>query len=213
MSNEILEVKSVEDKKRKTYAILMETNGDEYESWYYFIRYEGNENSLEHLKNELDRVGDWYIIDGYSTFDLELDRRVSEQTAKEMIEVDLNHTFFHRKFDGKLDKITFGFKDRHKNKRRIKMVYDILGYGNIDKYIDEEDVPDDYEEETSFESDSEEEKSYSESSSDSETESSSSDSEDDSKLNSKKKKGKIPPMLKKSNLPGFAKGKQHRRKK
>ena len=40
------------------YAILMETSSEEYESWYYFIRVEGNEENLNHLilsSNDLKR--------------------------------------------------------------------------------------------------------------------------------------------------------------
>ena len=29
------------------YAILMETSGEEFESWYYFIRIDGNEENLK----------------------------------------------------------------------------------------------------------------------------------------------------------------------
>ena len=38
------------------YAALMETNGKECESWYYFIRVEGNEDALKHLQDQLTKV-------------------------------------------------------------------------------------------------------------------------------------------------------------
>jgi hypothetical protein len=34
------------------YAVLQETNGEEHESWLYFIRVEGNEENLNHLQTE-----------------------------------------------------------------------------------------------------------------------------------------------------------------
>ena len=83
------------------YAALMETNDKECESWYYFIRVEGNEKNLKHLQEQLEQV-DWYIMDDLSTFDLDLEHYVSAKTAKEMTKLELNSYAFHRKFDGKL---------------------------------------------------------------------------------------------------------------
>ena len=95
------------------YVTLMKTSGKECESWYYFIRREGNEEALEHLKNQLEMVKDWYIIDDLSTFDIDMDHFVSAKTAKEMTKLEMNSCFFHRKFDGKLQKINFNFKFVH----------------------------------------------------------------------------------------------------
>jgi len=121
------------------YAVLMETNGEEFESWYYFIRVEGNEESLRYLQDQLEQV-DWYLLDDYSTFDLDLDHYVSAITAKEMTKVELNHCSFHRKFDGKLQKIDLGFEKKDKNKRKIKKTFEILGYGLIENFVDDEDI-------------------------------------------------------------------------
>lgn len=121
------------------YAVLMETSGEEMESWYYFIRVEGNEEQLKYLQEQLESV-DWYILDDLSTFDLDLDHYVSAQTAKEMTKVELNHCSFHRKFDGKLKRIDLGLSKKDKNKRKIKKVFDILGYGAIEEFIDDEDI-------------------------------------------------------------------------
>ena len=38
------------------YAILMETSPEEYESWYYFIRVEENEENLNNLKNYIESI-------------------------------------------------------------------------------------------------------------------------------------------------------------
>lgn len=123
------------------YAILMETSGEEYESWYYFIRVEGNEENLKFLQHQLEKI-DWHILDDLSTFDIELEPYVSALTAKEMTKVDLNPTSFHRKFDGKLQKIDFDFKKKDGNETRICKVFDVLGYGQIEDYISDEDIDD-----------------------------------------------------------------------
>lgn len=125
------------------YAILMETNGEEFESWYNFIRYEGNEEALQHLQKQLSRV-DFYVMEDMSTFDLDIDHLVSEDTAREMCTVDLNSNMFHRKFNGKLQKIDFGFSRKDDNEDRIEKVHEKLGFGDIDNYVDgEEEFKDD----------------------------------------------------------------------
>jgi hypothetical protein len=180
------------------YAILMETNGEEMESWYYFIRVEGNEENLKHLQDQIEQV-DWYILDEYSTFDLDLEHYVSAQTAKEMTKVDLNHTSFHRKFDGKLQKIDFGFGKKDKNKRKIKRVNDILCYGAIEEFIDDEDIdPEDLV--SVSESDDTDNESF--------TSSSSSDSEES--YEDRRKKYDVPPALR---LRNSIKDKQDDRRK
>ena len=141
MSNNLNESKSEEPSHNMegNYVILMETNGEEYESWYYFIKVEGNEDSLHHLQSQLEKI-DWYILDELSTFDLDLDNPVSAQTAKQMTKIDLNHYSFHRKFDGKLQKIDFDFKKKDGNETKICKVFDLLGFGQIEDFIDDEDI-------------------------------------------------------------------------
>ena len=169
------------------YAILMETNGEEYESWYYFLKVKGNEDNLKHLESQLDKV-DWYILDDLSTFDLELEKYVSAKTAKEMTKVDLNSNSFHRKFDGRLKKIDFDFKKKDGNETRICKVFDVLGYGQIDDYISDEDIDDE-----DLVTDDE--------STDNETVSESSSSEEEESEDERKdiKKKRIPPSLAKNN--------------
>jgi hypothetical protein len=183
-----------------TYATLMETSGEESESWYYFIRYQGNEEALEHLNKQLESV-DWYVVDDLCTFDLELQYLVSEQTAKEMTKIDMNHTAHHRKFDGTLDMITFSFKSKDKVEKKMKRVYSVLSYGQIEDYVDAEDL--DEEDLTSHE--------QSESESD-ESASESEESEDEPKERRKKAPKGIPPALASSTLPRFAKAKRRNRK-
>ena len=120
------------------YAILMETSGKEIESWYNFIRYEGNENALKYLQKNLSRV-DRCILYELSMFTLELDHLVSEQTAREMCLVDLNSTMFHRKFDGTLKKIKFDFSKRDDNDDRLEKMYELIGGGDIDNFVDGEE--------------------------------------------------------------------------
>lgn len=121
------------------YVVLMETNEKHFESWYYFIRYEGNEKELHHLQSELEKVR-WYPLDNMSTFYLDLTHFVSSTTAKEMIKLKLNK-YFHRKFDGKLKHINFNFnkRDRKSDRRMIYKVFEKIGDSRIDEYISDED--------------------------------------------------------------------------
>ncbi len=196
-----------------TYAILQETNEEEGEAWLYFIRYQGNEDALSHLNKQLEQVR-WRLEEDVSTFDLELSYLVSEKTAKEMTKVDLNHYSFHRKFDGKLQKIDFGFKDTDRNSKKMTKVFDVLGYGDIEKFVDKEDIdPED------LVSHSQSSKSSDESDNESE-----SDSEDEEKEKEKHKHhgkhGKMPGVIatehkevghkskKQIEIPRFAKAKK-----
>jgi len=121
------------------YAILMETSPEEYESWYYFIRVEGNEDNLKNLKNHIESI-EWSIIENCNVFDIELDHLISATTAKELTKVDLNHTSFHRKFDGVLKNIEFKFKKKASNEDKMWKIFDVLGYGQIENFIDDEDL-------------------------------------------------------------------------
>lgn len=125
----------------KKYAVLMETNAEENESWYNFILWNGNEEALKHLQKQLSMV-DWYIIEDtdLSTFDLDLDHLVSEQTAIEMCKVDVNPFMYHRKFNGEMKKIHFNLLNYDDNEDKIERVNDFIGYGDIDKYIDGEEI-------------------------------------------------------------------------
>jgi hypothetical protein len=121
------------------YAVLMETNGQENESWYYFIKYEGNEEALKHLKEQLDLV-DFYMLDEFSIFDIELDNLVSAQTAKEMTKLEVNSVMFHRKFDGKMQKINIKLRRNDDNDDMIEKFSDKLGDGQIEDYVSDEDI-------------------------------------------------------------------------
>jgi len=122
------------------YAGLMETNEQEGEAWYYFIRMEGNEEALSKLQDQLQQVDHWYVIEGLSTFDLDLEHLVSAQTAKEMTKLDHNSFAFHRKFDGKLQDINLGFRKRNNDETKMCKAYDQLSYGQIQDYISDEDL-------------------------------------------------------------------------
>jgi hypothetical protein len=172
------------------YVALMETNGKECESWYYFIKYEGNEENLKHLWDQLESV-QWYVLDDLSVFDLDIEHFVSAQTAKEMTKLELNSYSFHRKFDGVLQRIDLGFKRKDKTEKKMGKAFDLLSYGQIEDYIDEEDI--DYEDLTENESDDEET-------------SEESSSEDIVSETPNKLKG-IPPALLKSDRPNWAKAK------
>jgi hypothetical protein len=136
--------------KSPTYVVLAECNGKEYETWYTFIKYEGNENALNHLQSQLEKV-DFYILNDLSTFELDLDHRMSENTAKEMIRLEINSKMFHRMFMGKLKPVEFGFHRNDSNKKKIVKVFEKLGIGKIEEYLSEEyiDPNQEYEENNS----------------------------------------------------------------
>ena len=204
MSDQHKDEKSLSLNKRKKeiespsteneYVVLMETSGEECESWYYCIKYQGNEKNLQHLQKQLESV-DWYILDDLSTFDLDLDHKISERTAKELTKLELNHHSFHRKFDGVLDRIELNLRSKDKNEKKMAKAFDILGYGQIEDFIDGEDID---------EEDLTDNPDYSSSENNDEE----SSSEDDYK----NKKKIIPSSLHKKNLPRFAKIKRRQRK-
>jgi len=121
------------------YAILMETSSEEYESWYYFIRVEGNEENLNHLKQCIESI-EWSIMDDCNVFDIELEHLISANTAKELTKVDLNHSSFHRKFDGILKRIDFKFKKKDDDEDKMFKIFNLLGCGGIENFIDDEDL-------------------------------------------------------------------------
>jgi hypothetical protein len=125
--------------EEKKYVVLMETSGEECESWYYSILYNGNEKNLQHLQQQLESVN-WYILEDLSTFDLDMEHFISEKTAKELTKLELNHYSFHRKFDGILSKIDLNLKTKDKNEKKMGKVFDKLGYGQIEDYIGLEDI-------------------------------------------------------------------------
>lgn len=128
-----------ENKGETKYAILCETNGEEMEQWYYFIKYNDNEKELSYLNDQLSKV-EMYIVDDLSTFELDLENLISETTAKEMIMIDINSYTDHRKFDGKLKYIDFKLKKRDENEDMLEKIHNKIAFGDIDKYIDNEDL-------------------------------------------------------------------------
>jgi hypothetical protein len=138
------------------YVALMEMNDTECEAWYNFIRLEGNEDALRHLNQQLETVR-WRLEDDLSTFDLDLEHPVTEQTAREMIRLDLNHSCPHRMFCGKLETIDLKLKPEYKNLKKMEKVFDVLGEGGIenfieDEYVDPRDMADSNESESESES-------------------------------------------------------------
>jgi len=127
-------------KEEKHYVILMETNFDHGQSWYYFLRLEGNEDALKKLEKDLESL-DWDDNEDCE-FAIDLHHPVSEQCAHDMIRVDLNSYSFHRKFDGVLDPIDFGFKEKESNEKKMKRVIKMLGMGDIEDFAHDEDEPD-----------------------------------------------------------------------
>ena len=134
-----LKTTTTQTSSESQYAVIMETNAEECESWYYFVKYNGNEKRLHHLKDQIDQI-EMYLVDDLSTFDIELEHLVSEQTAKQMTKLEINSVSFHRKFDGVLKTVNLGLKRKDSNEKRIERINDILGMGGIDDFIDMEDI-------------------------------------------------------------------------
>lgn len=199
------------------YAVLQEMNTDELESWLTFIKINGNEENLNKLQNQLESV-DFQLDEDLdyhqSAFDLEIERNVSEKTAKEMSKLDLNAYLPHRKFDGVLQEIDLNLKDmdgasenkKEKiNDKNIARVNKILSFGQIENFIDQEDIDSDGE----YGPRSDEDSDSSDSSDDSESDSSDdSDSDSETEKDLKQKtKVRLPGGTDK---PRFAKKAQRR---
>lgn len=121
------------------YVVLVETSGEECESWYYFISCKDNMDNLKYLQEQFDQI-DWNDDDRIHMYNLDLTNMVSEKTAKEMVKLDLTLFSHHRKFDGKVSKIDFEFLKIDSNSDKLYKVFDKLAYGTIDSYISDEDV-------------------------------------------------------------------------
>jgi len=141
-SDASLETKCTETVGEEQYVVLCETSGREFESWYYFIRYSGNEKPLAYLQKQLEKI-DMYILDDFSTFDLDLDHFFSNSTAKEMTKLEINSYMFHRKFDGKMQMISLGLKKRDDNDDMLEKLFDKLGLGQLEEYVEDEDLDSD----------------------------------------------------------------------
>jgi hypothetical protein len=174
------------------YVVLMETNEKECESWYYFLKYQGNEKNIKYLHEQIEKV-DWYLMEDMSTFDMDIEHLVSAKTAKEMTKIDVNSQSFNRKFDGLLKEVDFEFGKKDSNETKISKVFDILGYGQIQDYISDEDIDE-------------------EDLTDCSTNNDMSDSEHESDKNEQPiHKGRgLPPSILNCDLPRFARKKRHR---
>jgi hypothetical protein len=175
------------------YALFQETSGRECESWYFFIRYKGNEKNLEHLASQLNSV-EFYVIDEMSTFDIDLKNLVSAKTAKEMSKVEINSVRFHGKYDGTLQKIDLEFRDRDSDETKICKANDILADGGIEEFLDGEDIDS---EDMISDGESEEESSE----------------ESPSPSLYKNQTRNLPKVLQQSNLPRFAQRKRKNNRK
>lgn len=123
------------------FATLMETSGEDCESWYYFIKYEGNEKNLKKIKSSLEEVIDYSMVDGLNIFDIDIENLVSEQTAFDMCMLELNSVTYHRKFDGVLKEISFDFVETDDDVDKMTKISDVLENGNIEEFIDQEYIP------------------------------------------------------------------------
>ena len=139
ITNDLSDLHLKEVNEQNKFATLVETSGEEMEQWYYFIKYNDNEKALKYLNDQLTKV-EMYIVDDLSTFELDLENLVSEQTAKEMIMLDINSYTDHRKFDGELSYIDFKLKKKDDNEDMLEKIHNKIAYGDLEKYIDKEDL-------------------------------------------------------------------------
>jgi hypothetical protein len=126
------------------YAILMETTETDHESWYYFLKYNGNETALKHIKEQLDRIDEVVMSGDINIFDIDVVNLVSETCVDEMIMLELNAVTYHRKFEGVLDMIDFGFDMSDDDDQKLSKVFAMIGDGEIDQYITGEFIPPDH---------------------------------------------------------------------
>ena len=137
---------SPEKCEEEQYVVLAETNGEEIETWYYFFKFKENEDALNYLQKQLEKI-DFYIEDDLSTFDLDLDHKFSAQTAKEMTKLEINSYQFHHKFDGKLKMIDLGLKKKHNNVKMMEKAHEKLslhsGNGDEEDWFEDSDPKED----------------------------------------------------------------------
>lgn len=128
-------------KMANKYAVLMETSPEDCESWYYFIKYNGNEDALKNLKAQFDKIEDAVIMDDINLFDLDIENLISEECAKQLCMLELNSVGYHRKFDGVLENIDFRFKKKDDDESKMFKIFDKIGEGDIDLFVTLEDIP------------------------------------------------------------------------
>ena len=44
------------EEEEEQYVILAETNGEEIETWYYFFKFKENEDALNYLQKQLEKI-------------------------------------------------------------------------------------------------------------------------------------------------------------
>jgi len=119
----------------------METSGEECESWYYFVKHEGNQDALDGLKSQLETVEQTTVFDDMSTFDVDTEHLVSEQTVDDMILIEVNSVMYHRKFAGVMKPINLKLKNGEKDIKKLSKIDAKLGNGLIERYLSGEFVP------------------------------------------------------------------------
>lgn len=127
------------------YATLMETSGADCESWYYFIKYDGNEKALQHLKEQIESIENDFVHEDMSKFDIDLDNLITQDAVNQFILLELNSVMYHRRYDGKMQMIDFNFKKKDKDTKRLVKIDDLLGGGAIDKYVEDQYIPKEHE--------------------------------------------------------------------
>jgi len=123
------------------YIVLVETDEDSCEAWYSFLKCNGNDVNIDFLSKQLKTVDPSTLVEGLTVFDIDVKNTVSENTAKEMCLLEINSNTFHRKFDGKLERVDFFLTDDDDDEDRVVKIHELIGYGNISNFISDEDIP------------------------------------------------------------------------
>lgn len=127
------------------YVVLMETSGPDCESWYYFIKHDGNEDALRFLSSQLESIDMDVVYEDMSKFDIDIENLISLEAVNQFIMLELNSVMYHRRYDGKLEMIDFGFKKSAKDSKRLLIIDEMLGGGKIDMYVSDQYIPKEHE--------------------------------------------------------------------
>ena len=123
------------------YVVMMETSSSDSESWYYFIKYKGNEKALMYISEQFNKIDEPWILENSSLFDIDIENFVSEECAKSMCMLELNSVTYHRMFRGVLKPINFEFKKTDNNEVKLNKIFSIIGNNGIEDFIDGEYIP------------------------------------------------------------------------
>ena len=136
-----------------SYCVFCETNLQYLESWYTFIKKEGNEIALRSLQKQLDEVV-WDTDPDSGHFQLDLENTVTPASARQMIHIDLGNKFFHQKFDGLMKEVDLKISKKDKDRVKVRKANRVLQKNGIRRFLEAEDLTgcDDFNSDYSYDS-------------------------------------------------------------